>query len=244
MKLSFLLLLLSSVLILVGCCPIEAKVHQIIEPAKDNSCKVDENRSSEAHARLDNAMNEFQKVPNTKQGYSQNMTYFSGLSDQVLIALNNCNYDDADKNVAAMEAMLKDLQKPDPEVIAKPLVMSEPPIAQEPPVVNETPIVNETPVVKEPIAVAKQPVATKPVTTKSYTVMRGDTLWSISERVYGNPYLWLLIYDNNKNVIGRDPDLIYPGANLVIRDDYSQDDKDNAVDFAKHRGAWSLYDGK
>lgn len=42
-----------------------------------------------------------------------------------------------------------------------------------------------------------------------------DCLWKISQRTYGNPRLWPLIYVANKDKI-RDPDLIFPGQVLVI----------------------------
>jgi nucleoid-associated protein YgaU len=40
------------------------------------------------------------------------------------------------------------------------------------------------------------------------TVQPGDTLWSIAEREYGNPYLWPAIAKENPI---KNPDLIYPG---------------------------------
>lgn len=42
-----------------------------------------------------------------------------------------------------------------------------------------------------------------------------DCLWKISQRTYGNPRLWPLIYVANKDKI-RDPDLIFPGQVLAI----------------------------
>lgn len=42
-----------------------------------------------------------------------------------------------------------------------------------------------------------------------------DCLWKISQRTYGNPRLWPLIYVANKDKI-RDPDLIFPGQVLII----------------------------
>ena len=46
----------------------------------------------------------------------------------------------------------------------------------------------------------------------SYSVVRGDNLWSISgkDEVYADPYQWPLIYKTNRNKI-KDADLIYPG---------------------------------
>ncbi|MEN3930488.1 LysM peptidoglycan-binding domain-containing protein [Microvirga sp. W0021] len=47
------------------------------------------------------------------------------------------------------------------------------------------------------------------------TVGYGDSLWKISERRYGNGYLYLEIYDANLRKI-KDPDVIYPGQILVL----------------------------
>jgi nucleoid-associated protein YgaU len=56
---------------------------------------------------------------------------------------------------------------------------------------------------------------TKPV-PKVYIVKPGDTLTAIAKRELGDSSKWRSIYDNNKTVIGRDPDLIRPGQRLVM----------------------------
>ncbi|MBI4208627.1 MAG: LysM peptidoglycan-binding domain-containing protein [Deltaproteobacteria bacterium] len=48
-----------------------------------------------------------------------------------------------------------------------------------------------------------------------YRVEKGDTLWGISGRFYGDPYRWLDLWHNNPHMAN--PDLIYPGDCLVIR---------------------------
>lgn len=50
-----------------------------------------------------------------------------------------------------------------------------------------------------------------------YIVVEGDCLWKIAGSQYGHPYYykWPLIYDANRDKI-KDPDLIYPGWDLVI----------------------------
>jgi hypothetical protein len=47
-----------------------------------------------------------------------------------------------------------------------------------------------------------------------YIVERGDTLWDVSKRYLGNPYLWPQIWDHNKYVA--DAHWIYPGDPLVL----------------------------
>lgn len=57
------------------------------------------------------------------------------------------------------------------------------------------------------------PVA--PAPQRTYRVVKGDTLWGISHRFYGNGALYQRIFDANRNVI-RNPHLIHIGWVLVI----------------------------
>ena len=60
-----------------------------------------------------------------------------------------------------------------------------------------------------------RPSSWEPPTT--YTVKSGDSLWKISAKVYHDGGVgWRKIYEANKNVIGKNPNLIYPGQILVI----------------------------
>jgi nucleoid-associated protein YgaU len=53
--------------------------------------------------------------------------------------------------------------------------------------------------------------------TGGHVVVEGECLWMIAGMEYGHPYYykWPLIYNANRELI-KDPDLIYPGWNLVI----------------------------
>ncbi|HBU69074.1 MAG TPA: hypothetical protein DEE98_01680 [Elusimicrobia bacterium] len=51
----------------------------------------------------------------------------------------------------------------------------------------------------------------------NYTVASGDTLWSISEKLYNNPFEWPKIWQANKSLISN-PDLILVNQNIVIPD--------------------------
>lgn len=59
--------------------------------------------------------------------------------------------------------------------------------------------------------------ATEPETEglETYTVESGDSLWAISERLYGDGNQWNRIYEANRDTI-KDPDLIQPGWVLNI----------------------------
>ncbi len=51
--------------------------------------------------------------------------------------------------------------------------------------------------------------------TETIIIKRGDTLWQIAQRHYGNGMQYTQIFKNNKDQI-RDPDLIYPNQQFVL----------------------------
>ncbi|MBV8202528.1 MAG: LysM peptidoglycan-binding domain-containing protein [Acidobacteria bacterium] len=54
---------------------------------------------------------------------------------------------------------------------------------------------------------------TPPAGTETYTIVRGDTLWDLAKRFYGNPYLWPQLWEKNQYIL--DAHWIYPGDPLV-----------------------------
>lgn len=91
------------------------------------------------------------------------------------------------------------------------------------------------------------PGATRMPYPTNHVVIKGESLWWIAEykQIYDDPFQWPVIYRANRDKI-RDPDLIYPDQNFVIprEPDLTNEMRQEAVKFAKSRGAWSLYDGK
>ena len=51
--------------------------------------------------------------------------------------------------------------------------------------------------------------------SRTYTVVAGDSLSKIARRVYGDPQKWHAIYEANRTVI-KNPDLIYPGQVFTL----------------------------
>lgn len=84
-----------------------------------------------------------------------------------------------------------------------------------------------TKTVKVTIKQYKPPVVTRTVTTnntattpakpsgQNYTVKRGDCLWNIAKRFYGNGSKYTTIFNANRDKI-KNPNLIYPGQVLWI----------------------------
>jgi nucleoid-associated protein YgaU len=52
---------------------------------------------------------------------------------------------------------------------------------------------------------------------KTYTVKSGDTLWKISEEIYGNGSKYMKIFEANTDLLEH-PDRIFPGQELKIPD--------------------------
>jgi len=77
--------------------------------------------------------------------------------------------------------------------------------------------------------VKKAPVAEKPELVDEVAVRSGENLADIAARkeVYGDPFLWPLIYKANRDQI-KDPTKIFSGQILKIPRDKSRDDADTA----------------
>lgn len=76
---------------------------------------------------------------------------------------------------------------------------------------------------------------------KDYTVVSGDTLWSISGRELGDPFLWPKIWQENPAI--SNPDRLYPGQKIRIPLRYAQKEEHEPgeapqkVEFPKKAGA-------
>jgi nucleoid-associated protein YgaU len=53
------------------------------------------------------------------------------------------------------------------------------------------------------------------VSTKEYTIQKGDTLSGIAQREYGKPFRWKYLYEFNKDRI-KNPNKLRPGAKILI----------------------------
>ena len=66
-----------------------------------------------------------------------------------------------------------------------------------------------------PPPVTVQAVAAEPPASRMYTVVKGDTLWAISEAMYGNGSKYQAIFHANEPML-KHPDKIYPGQVLRV----------------------------
>lgn len=91
---------------------------------------------------------------------------------------------------------------------------------EEPPAPSE-PV--ETPVDPEPVPEPADDAFVGPPAPKTttYTVKPGDTLWDIA-REFAVPGGWPALYERNRDVVGDDPDLVFPGQTLEIPVPYEE----------------------
>ncbi len=59
------------------------------------------------------------------------------------------------------------------------------------------------------------PPPPRPPAPRTYVVVKGDCLWKIAQRFYGQGTKWPRIFDANRNLI-KDPHWIYPGQRFII----------------------------
>lgn len=66
-----------------------------------------------------------------------------------------------------------------------------------------------------PAGAETQPVSDQGGTVKVVQIVEGNTLWAIAREVYGDGFLYVRVFDANRDQI-RNPDLIYPGQVFTI----------------------------
>lgn len=97
-----------------------------------------------------------------------------------------------------------------PPVIAPAPQPATPPAAEEPGQVMPEPVVEPEPAVPTMVAVSLGDPEAQRFASGKAIIRRGDNLWTIARRVYGEGVKYTTIYEANTGQI-RDPDRIYPG---------------------------------
>lgn len=67
-----------------------------------------------------------------------------------------------------------------------------------------------------PEPVRETTTSPEPAAPETYTVVKGDVLSNIAKKYYGDGTKYPVIYNANKELIGGNPNLIYPGQVLTI----------------------------
>jgi nucleoid-associated protein YgaU len=58
--------------------------------------------------------------------------------------------------------------------------------------------------------------STNSIDGTTYTTVKGDHLWGIAVRAYGDGYSWVKVYTANKEIIGRNASHLEVGLTLTI----------------------------
>jgi len=72
---------------------------------------------------------------------------------------------------------------------------------------------------------------------QKYTVEKGDYLWKIAFKIYGDPAKWPLIFEINRDRI-KDPDIIHANQVLVIKKDFTDEEIKDAKQIARYTPAY------
>jgi len=114
-------------------------------------------------------------------------------------------------------------------------VVEETPIVEETPVVEEAPVVEETPIVEEaPVEEVLPEEVVQPVDEDvwvKYMIQPNDYLTKIAMKEYGVVTMWREIWNWNLDVIGDNPDLIYPFEELSLKKNAADVDEKEACEY-------------
>src|SRR5436305_986621 len=69
-----------------------------------------------------------------------------------------------------------------------------------------------------------------------YVVQKGDCLWKISEKVWGDPQKWPMLFATNQGKI-HNPNLIYPGQKFTIPTTITKEELKKATQLAEEKAA-------
>ena len=76
--------------------------------------------------------------------------------------------------------------------------------------------------------------AENPQKPSTYVVKKGDCLWNISKRVWGDPTKWPILFATNEAHI-KNPNLIYPGQKFTIPTTITKEELRKATELAQER---------
>ncbi len=139
-----------------------------------------------------------------------------GNSWMIIDSADPGNYANSAANtpISGFPGTVGDIPAPAPEPEPTPAPAAENPPAENPPA--ENPPAENPPAENPPAAApAPAPAPAPSLSGKTYTVVPGDCLWTICQRIYGTGTKWGELWAANASIIAN-PRLIYPGQVLQL----------------------------
>lgn len=120
------------------------------------------------------------------------------------------------KVLARAEQEFIGMAPPAPKAAPEPAAAPAPELAAAPEPVAPAPAAEASAAAEAPVPAAEPaPEPAAAPKTRLVTIERGNTLWAIARDTYGDPYLYVRLFEANREQI-RNPDLIYPGQVFTL----------------------------
>lgn len=105
-------------------------------------------------------------------------------------------------------------QRPDPEM--RPTGATGSPPAAAPPVDTSVTTSSGSPTTSAQPLPRSSYASDQPITSRTYVVKAGDTLYKIAKKQYGDERKWRAIYEANRDTLKGDPDKLQVGMKLEL----------------------------
>ncbi len=189
---------------------IEIPEHYKIVFNPDKKIKETLNINSPAHNKAQTVVGSSPLSPNLKKTGRFNKYIVGGAAAALLVFLVYVVWPGGNESTPpiAIEAVLTEVADFTETVVAETTTIVEQIELKE---LEPAAEIDET---EQEIEIATTTAETEEAYSK-YVIDKGDNLWVIAEKQYGNPYLWPLIYMANKSKI-KNPDILLTGSEIQV----------------------------